>query len=126
MREFPIRKFWYGKGAAYNTIEELLEKNPGWFIWAVETFQDLSPAQAEHFRKVYGMELPESVITSQELLDSINGGLPYEYKKGDGEEVYKEICRRYADATGQEWSEWLKEGLETKLSEGNLRENQGK
>ena len=54
------------------------------------------------------MELPEEVITSQTLLDEINGGLPYEFKKGDSEEAYKELCRKYADATGQEWDDWLK------------------
>lgn len=106
MREFPIKKFWYGKGAACRDIEELMEKKPRWFIWAVERFQDLSPAQAAHFKEVYGMELPKEVITSQELLDEINGGLPYEYKKGDTEEVYKDICKRYAEATGQEWVGW--------------------
>lgn len=110
MREFPIKKFWYGKGAAYRTIEELMEKNSGWFIWAVETFQDLTPAQAEHFKKVYGMELPPELITSQELLDEINGGEAYEFKKGDSEEVYKNLCRKYADKTGQKWDEWLLEG----------------
>lgn len=109
MREFPIKKFWYGKGAACRDIEELIEKKPKWFIWAVERFQDLTPRQAEHFYKVYGMRLPEEVITSQELLDEINGGEAYEYKKGDSEEVYKNLCRAYADKTGQEWDDWLKE-----------------
>lgn len=112
MREFPIKKFWYGKGAAYKSIEELIEKRPGWFIWAVETFQDVSPSQAEHFREIYGMELPNEVITSQEVLDSLNGGSPYEYKKGDTEEVYKDLCRKYAEVTHQEWNEWLKAGYD--------------
>ena len=112
MREFPIQKFWYGKGAAYKSIEELMEKNPGWFIWAVETFQDLTPQQAEHFKEVYGMDLPEDVICSRELLDKINNGKPYEYQKGDTEEMYKELCRQYADATKQEWSAWLSAGYE--------------
>lgn len=110
MREFPIKKFWYGKGAAYKTIEELMEKNPGWFIWAVETFQDLTPEQAEHFKEVYRMDLPQEVICSQELLDEINNGEPYEFKKGDSEDVYKDMCRKYADATKQKWDEWLLAG----------------
>lgn len=110
MREFPIKKFWYGKGAAYRDIEELMEKNPGWFIWAVETFQDLTPSQASHFEEVYGMELPESVVCPQHLLDEINGGLPYEFKKGDSEDIYKDLCRKYANATGQKWDAWLEEG----------------
>ena len=112
MREPPIKFFWYGKGAAYSSIEELMEKNPRWFIWAVESFQDLSPDQAQHFREVYGMDLPKEVITSQELLEEINGGLPYEYKKGDSEEVYKDLCRKYADRTGQKWDAWLQAGYD--------------
>lgn len=110
MREFPIKKFWYGKGAAYRDIEELMEKNPGWFIWAVETFQDLTPVQAQHFFEFYGMDLPLEVVTRQELLDEINGGLPYEFKKGDSEDIYKDLCRKYANATGQKWDAWLEEG----------------
>ena len=108
MREFPIKKFWYGKGAACKDIEELIEKNPTWFIWAVEKFQDVTPTQAKHFKELFKMDLPDEVICSQELLDRINGGLPYEYKKGDSEEVYKELCRKYADARGEEWNDWLK------------------
>lgn len=110
MREFPIKKFWYGKGAAYRDIEELMEKNSGWFIWAVERFQDLTPKQAEHFKEVYGMELPKELICSQKILDKLNGGEPYEYKKGDSEEVYKNLCRRYCVETGQQMNEWLLSG----------------
>lgn len=110
MREFPIKKFWYGKGAACRSIEELMEKNPKWFLWALETFQDVTPGQAAHFEKVFGMDLPKEFICSQELMDEINEGNPYEFKKGDSEDVYKELCRKYADATHQEWNEWLKEG----------------
>lgn len=110
MREFPIKKFWYGKGAAYKTIEELMEKNPRWFIWAVETFQDLTPDQALHFFDTYGMALPTDVIADQKIIDEINKGEAYEFKKGDSEEVYKNLCRKYADKTGQKWDEWLLEG----------------
>lgn len=112
MREFPIKKFWYGKGAAYKDIEELIEKNSKWFIWAVGSFQDLTPSQAEHFYKVYGMRLPNELICSQELLNEINNGEPYEHKKGDSEEVYKNLCRAYADKTGQKWDQWLLEGFD--------------
>lgn len=112
VREFPIKKFWYGKGAAYRDIDELMEKNSKWFIWAVETFQDLTPAQAEHFKEVYGMDLPSEVICKQELLDEINNGEPYEFKKGDTEDIYKEMCRKYADATGQKWDAWLLAGYD--------------
>lgn len=108
MREFPIKKFWYGKGAAYRTIEELIEKNPKWFIWAVETFQDVTEEQARHFYEVYSMELPPYVITPQSVMNEINGGSPYEYKKGDSEEIYKDLCRKYTDKTGQKWNDWLK------------------
>ena len=110
MREFPIQKFWYGKGAACKDMEELIEKNVNWFIWAVENFQDVTPKQAQHFKEVWKMDLPRQVITSQKLLDEINNGLPYEHKKKDTEDVYKELCRKYADATKQKWNEWLSEG----------------
>ena len=112
MREFPIKKFWYGKGAAYRDIEELIEKNPKWFIWAVETFQDVTAEQAEHFKKIWGMELPPQVIAKGELIESINGGVPYEYHKGDTEETYKNLCRKYATALGLKWNEWLLAGYD--------------
>ena len=109
MREFPIRRFWYGKGAQFSTMEELIEKRPGWFIWAVETFQDVTEEQAEYFYKVYKMRLPKEVICSPQLLNEINEGKPYEFSRGDDEEVYKDLCRKYADRRGEEWNEWLKE-----------------
>lgn len=106
MREFPIKKFWYSKGAAYKSIEELMEKNPGWFIWALEHFQDVTPQQAKRFKELYDEDLPPEVICSQELLDKINNGEPYEFKKGDSGDIYKELCHKYSDAIGQEWVDW--------------------
>ena len=95
MREYPIEKFWYGKGAAYKDIFELIEKNPKWFIWAVESFQDVTEAQAEHFKKLWGMELPESVICPNIILEAVLGGKVYEHKKGDTDETYIELCKIY-------------------------------
>ena len=89
MREYPIVRFWYGKGARYRSIEELIDGNPKWFIWAVENFQDVTPTQAKHFSDKYGIELPTEVIADVE---------PYEHKKGSPspDTVYEDICKEYS------------------------------
>lgn len=62
-REPPVLRFWYGKGAKYKSIEELIDNNPSWFIWAVDTFQDITPKQAKYWQDKYpGLDLPEEVI----------------------------------------------------------------
>jgi len=89
MREYPILRFWYGKGAKYSSIEELIDNNPSWFIWAVEKFQDVTPAQANHFKERYGMELPLEVISDVS---------PYEHTKNspNPDTNYMKLCEEYA------------------------------
>lgn len=59
--EYPITKFWYSRKAG-QTIEEIIDTDPTWFIWAVETFLDVTPVQAAYFKEKYGMDLPDHVI----------------------------------------------------------------
>jgi hypothetical protein len=59
--EAPITKFWYSRKAG-QTIEEIIDTDPQWFIWAVQQFQNVTPQQAAYFEQKYGMELPENVI----------------------------------------------------------------
>lgn len=82
--EYPVVKMWYGKGAG-RTIEEIIDWKPDYFIWMVEKFLDVTPAQASYFEQKYGMKLPPEVIRDVP---------PYEWKKGSPEEEYAEICKR--------------------------------
>lgn len=88
--EYPIQRFWYSKAARFSSIEELIDKDPEYFIWAVETFQDVTPAQAEHFKEVYGMELPKWVISPEECVPYIH---PKEAPLLDP--GYEELCKEY-------------------------------
>lgn len=82
-REYPIVKFWYTKHAGH-TIEEIIDKDLDFFLWSVSSFQNVTPAQAKYFEKKTGKILNEHVIQDVE---------PYEYVKGDPEEMYMELCR---------------------------------
>ena len=82
--EYPIVYFWYTKHKG-KTIEELIDKDVHFFEWAVSTFQNVTPKQAEYYFKKTGRKLPTEVIQDVE---------PYEWKEGDSEEsLYMEICR---------------------------------
>ena len=74
--EWPIKFWWYTKKKGM-TMED-------WFLWAVCTFQNVTPEQAEYFKKRTGKTLNSRLIQDVE---------PYEYKTGDTEEMYMEICR---------------------------------
>lgn len=86
--EYPIVRFWYGKGAKYKTIEELIDNEPKLFLWYVEKFQDVTVKQAQHFKDRYGMDLPDEVISDVE---------PYEHRKGapSPDTEYEKICEEY-------------------------------
>lgn len=88
--EYPISRFWYSKAARFGSIEELIDQDPLYFIWAVETFQDVTPAQAEHFRKVHGMDLPGWCIAPAECP-------PYTHPKGAplDDPDYMKLCEEY-------------------------------
>ena len=81
-REYPIVRFWYTKHAG-RTIEEIIDKDLDFFLWVVSTFQNVTPRQAEYFTKKTGKTLNPIVIDNVE---------PYEYVKGDPEEMYAELC----------------------------------
>lgn len=82
-REYPIVRFWYTKHAG-KTIEEIIDKDLDFFLWTVSSFQNVTPQQAKYFEKKTGKILNPRVIVDVE---------PYEYIKGDPEEMYTELCK---------------------------------
>lgn len=82
MREWPIVRWWYTKKKGL-TIEETIDKDLDWFCWAVKTFQNVTPQQAEYFEKKTGKKINAKFIQDVE---------PYEYKTGDPEQLYMELC----------------------------------
>lgn len=84
VREYPIVRFWYGKGARFKTIEELMDEDPDWFLWALEKFQNVTVEQAHHFKEKYGMNIPPRLVENVP---------PYEHVKGDPESLYMELCQ---------------------------------
>ena len=81
--EWPIVKFWYTRHKGL-TIEELIDKHPDFFLWAVATFQNVTPAQAEYYHKKTGRRLNQMVIQDVE---------PYEWQPGDPEGLYMDLCK---------------------------------
>ena len=82
MREYPVVKMWYTKHKG-KTIEEIIDKDPSFACWMIKTFQNLTPTQAQYFKKRWGKELKKEYIQDVE---------PYEWKKGDPEQLYMELC----------------------------------
>ena len=82
LREYPIVRFWYTKYSGM-TIEEIIDKDIDFFLWVVSSFQNVTPQQAKYFEEKTGKILNPRVIVDVE---------PYEYVKGDPEEMYMEIC----------------------------------
>lgn len=82
--EYPIVRFWYTKHAGH-TIERIIDTDESFFEWAVRTFQDVTPAQAEYYHRRIGKEVPKVCIRDVE---------PYEWIKGDPElDLYMELCK---------------------------------
>lgn len=81
-REYPIVRWWYTSQRG-KTIEETMKTNVNFFLWAMRTFQDITPSQARYFKGLYGREIPERYIRDVQ---------PYEYVKGDPESLYCELC----------------------------------
>lgn len=81
--EWPVTMMWYTKKAG-KTIEEIIDSDVDFFIWMVETFQNVTPKQAEYFKRKYKVEVPSQFIQNVE---------PYEWKEGDPELLYTEICK---------------------------------
>lgn len=82
MREWPIVRWWYTKKKGL-TIEETIDKDLEWFCWVVKTFQNVTPSQAEYFYKKTGKKINAKFVQDVE---------PYEYKPGDPEQLYMELC----------------------------------
>ena len=80
--EWPIVMWWYTKKKGM-TMEEVIDRDLDWFLWAVCTFQNVTPAQAEYFKKKTGRELNPLLIQDVE---------PYQWQRGDKDEMYMEIC----------------------------------
>lgn len=104
--EYPITRFWYGKGAKYGSIEALIRENPQYFIWTVEKFQDVTKEQAELFHNIYGMELPQEVVCFspiKELEIPLNGTTytvrypfePKDFPRSILGELYEKVCEEY-------------------------------
>lgn len=80
--EWPITKFWYTKKAG-QTIEHIIDTDISWFEWAVSNFQNVTPSQASYYEKKTGRRMNPRYI--QDVT-------PYEYKKGDPDQMYMELC----------------------------------
>ena len=66
------------------TIEESIDADVEWVCWAIKNFQNVTPVQARYLEQKTGRKLNPIYIQDVE---------PYEWKPGDSEELYMEICR---------------------------------
>lgn len=82
MREWPIVKFWYTRKKG-KTIEEIIDTDPDWLIWAIKEFQNLTPKQAKYYELKTKKKLNPKYIQDVE---------PYEWKSGDSDELYMDLC----------------------------------
>lgn len=80
--EWPIVKFWYTKKKG-QTIEHIIDTDISFFEWAVNTFQNITPSQAEYYTRKTGYAVNPRVVQDVE---------PYEWKKGDSDRLYIELC----------------------------------
>lgn len=82
MREWPIVFWWYTRKKGM-TIEESIDADVEWVCWAIKNFQNVTPAQARYLEQKTGRKLKPQYIQDVE---------PYEYKPGDPEQLYMELC----------------------------------
>ena len=82
MREWPVKSMWYTKHKG-KTIEWIIDHDVTYFVWMVKTFQNVTPGQAQHYKEKYKKNIPAQYVQDVE---------PYEWKKGDPEEMYMELC----------------------------------
>ena len=80
--EYPIVRYWYTKHKG-QTIEEIIRKDPEYFEWCVNTFQDVTPGQARYYKEITGKEVPHEYIQDVP---------PYEWIPGDPDKLYMELC----------------------------------
>ena len=100
MREWPIKFFWYTRKKG-KTIEEVIDTDPDWLEWAIREFQNLTPSQAEYYEKRIGKKLSKKFIQDVE---------PYEWKPGDPDEMYLDLC--YAQDLEKTIRKWRGRQLE--------------
>lgn len=82
MREWPVKSMWYTKHKG-KTIEWIIDHDVTYFTWMVKTFQNVTPDQARHYKERYRKSIPVKYVQDVE---------PYEWQKGDPEEMYMELC----------------------------------
>lgn len=93
-REYPIVRFWYTKQAG-RTIEEIIDREPSFMEWAISTFQNVTPAQADYFEKKTQKSIPPEYIQDVQ---------PYEWREGDPEQLYATLCEtKNLDKTLQDY-----------------------
>lgn len=80
--EWPIVSFWYTRKEG-QTIEQIIDTDVTFFEWAVSNFQNVTPKQAAYYTEKTGRVVPAQAIQDVE---------PYEWRKGDPEKLYMELC----------------------------------
>ena len=81
-KEWPVTHMWYTKKCGM-TMEEIIDTDPDFFIWMVETFQNITPNQADHFYRKAGFRVPDECIQDVE---------PYDHRTTDPVKLYMELC----------------------------------
>lgn len=84
-REYPIVRLWYTKCKG-KTIEEIIDHNLSFFEWMLNTFQDITPSQANYYERATGKKVKKEYIRDV---------IPYNYEKGDSDKLYMELCKTY-------------------------------
>ena len=90
--EYPIVSFWYTKHSG-SSIERIVDVDVAFFEWAVRTFQDVTPEQADYYYRKTGLKVPKECIQNVE---------PYRWEPGDTSELYMELCET-KDLKGTLW-----------------------
>lgn len=80
--EWPVTMMWYTKKKGQD-IENIIDSDPDFFMWMVETFQNVTPQQANYFKRKYAVVVPEKFIQDVE---------PYTWEEEDPDRIYMEIC----------------------------------
>lgn len=83
--EYPIEKYWYTRHNGHS-IEYIIDHDITFFEWAVRTFQDVTPAQADYYYKKTGKKIPR---------ECIKACVPYSWEPGDPAKLYEELCVNY-------------------------------
>lgn len=81
--EYPIVRWWYTQHSG-KTIEEVIDICPSFMQWSIGAFQNVTPSQAQYFKKITGKDIPE---------EAIQDVTPYEYQEGDPEQLYIDLCK---------------------------------